>query len=99
MVTIGSLPTIAGMIGGFLMASSAASRRLRAHCDDSRRRRDGCAARRSYSTDRSGSGTSVAGVRIAALMPTVLATLLPYTLVPFLTNGFADESTRRFRGR
>ncbi|PMU29257.1 hypothetical protein C1Y12_29810, partial [Pseudomonas sp. FW305-47B] len=37
--------------------------------------------------------TSVAGIAIAAVMPTVLATLLPYTLLPLLMNGFADKST------
>jgi hypothetical protein len=37
--------------------------------------------------------TSVAGIAIAAMMPTVLATLLPYTLLPLLTNGFTDKST------
>ncbi|WP_431202948.1 hypothetical protein ACQ86E_29395 [Bradyrhizobium betae] len=91
-VTIGLLPTIAGMIGGFLYGQFAGLTPVARAC--------GAAA-----ADAAGAAppivfdgpvrvrTSVAGVAIAALMPTVLATLVPYTLVPFLTNGFADKST------
>ncbi|MCP3399548.1 hypothetical protein [Bradyrhizobium sp. CCGB20] len=92
-VTIGLLPTIAGMIGGFLYGQfaglSPVARATGVACSA-----DAPAAPPPIVFD----GpvrvrTSVAGVAIAALIPTVLATLLPYTLVPFLMNGFADKST------
>ena len=92
-MTIGLLPTIAGMIGGFLYGQFAGlSPVARAAVDAS-------------AADAAGNPpplafngpvrvrTSFAGIVIAALIPTVLATLLPYTLVPLLMNGFADKST------
>ena len=92
-VTIGLLPTIAGMIGGFLYGQfaglSPVARAIAAASDAGAPAApppivfDGPVRVR----------TSVAGIAIAALMPTVLATLLPYTLMPLLMNGFADKST------
>jgi hypothetical protein len=92
-VTIGLLPTIAGMIGGFLYGQFAGlSPVVRAvgtlpavNAPEAPPPLvfDGPVRVR----------TSVAGMAIAALMPTVLATLLPYTLLPLLMNGFADKST------
>jgi hypothetical protein len=92
-VTIGLLPTIAGTIGGFLYGQFAGlSPVARAIGTPSAANEpatppplvfDGPVRVR----------TSVAGIAIAALMPTVLATLLPYTLLPLLMNGFADKST------
>ncbi|KJC51916.1 hypothetical protein [Bradyrhizobium sp. LTSP857] len=92
-ITIGLLPTIAGMIGGFLYGQFAGlSPVARANSAPPAANApetppplvfDGPVRVR----------TSVAGMAIAALMPTVLATLLPYTLLPLLMNGFADKST------
>jgi len=92
-VTIGLLPTIAGMIGGFLYGQFAGLSPV-ARATGVASSADAPAAPPPIVFD----GpvrvrTSVAGVAIAALIPTVLATLLPYTLVPFLMNGFADKST------
>lgn len=92
-VTIGLLPTIAGMIGGFLYGQFAGLSPV-ARATGVASSADTPAAPPPIVFD----GpvrvrTSVAGVAIAALIPTVLATLLPYTLVPFLMNGFADKST------
>ncbi|WP_298243900.1 hypothetical protein [uncultured Bradyrhizobium sp.] len=91
-MTIGLVPTIAGMIAGFLYGQFAGLSPVAR------------AAVQSSAAD--GSGTpplvfngpvrvrsSFAGIVIAALIPTVLATLLPYTLVPLLMNGFGDKST------
>ncbi|WP_244521506.1 hypothetical protein [Bradyrhizobium sp. DOA9] len=91
-VTIGLLPAIAGMIGGFLygqfaglstVAPAATEASVAAASAKSPQAFDGPVRVR----------TSLAGVVIAALIPTVLATLLPYTLLPLLMNGFADKST------
>ncbi|MCP3408181.1 hypothetical protein [Bradyrhizobium sp. CCGB01] len=92
-VTIGLLPTIAGMIGGFLYGQFAGLSPV-ARATGVASSADTPAAPPPIVFD----GpvrvrTSVAGVAIAALIPTVLATLLPYTQVPFLMNGFADKST------
>lgn len=89
-VTIGLLPMIAGMIGGFLYGQFAGLSPV-AHAAAVA---GGPASPPPIVFD----GpvrvrTSVAGIAIAALMPTVLATLLPYTLMPLLMNGFADKST------
>ncbi|MCP3469614.1 hypothetical protein NLM33_04630 [Bradyrhizobium sp. CCGUVB1N3] len=96
-VTIGLLPTIAGMIGGFLYGQFAGLIQVAG------------AARVASGEVASGGAerpatplmfdgpvqvrTSVAGIAIAAVMPAVLATLLPYTLLPLLMNGFEDKST------
>ncbi|PIT00479.1 hypothetical protein TSA1_06685 [Bradyrhizobium nitroreducens] len=92
-MTIGLLPAIAGMIGGFLYGQFAGLSPVA--------RADGEVS----AADASGKPpplafngpvrvrTSFAGIVIAALIPTVLATLLPYTLVPLLMNGFGDKST------
>ena len=92
-VTFGLLPTIAGMIGGFLYGQFAGLSPVARAAGSSPAARpaetppplvfDGPVRVR----------TSVAGIAIAALMPAVLATLLPYTLLPLLMNGFADKST------
>jgi hypothetical protein len=92
-VTIGLLPTIAGMIGGFLYGqfaglspvARAAGMSPAANAPETPPPLvfDGPVRVR----------TSVAGIAIAAVIPTVLATLLPYTLLPLLMNGFADKST------
>lgn len=92
-VTMGLLPAIAGMIGGFLYSqfaglspvarAIAASPAANAPATPPPLVFDGPVRVR----------TSVAGMAIGALMPTVLATLLPYTLLPLLMNGFADKST------
>lgn len=92
-VTVGLLPVIAGMIGGFLYSQfaglSPAARAIgtppaaNAPATPPPMVFDGPVRVR----------TSVAGIAIGALMPTVLATLLPYTLLPLLMNGFADKST------
>lgn len=92
-VTIGLLPTIAGMIGGFLYGQFAGLSPV-AHATGVASAASAPAAPPPIVFD----GpvrvrTSVAGIAIAALMPTVLATLLPYTLLPLLMNGFADKST------
>lgn len=92
-VTIGLLPTIAGMIGGFLYGQFAGLSPV-ARATGTAPDVDAPAAPPPIVFD----GpvrvrTSVAGIAIAALMPTVLATLLPYTLVPLLMHGFADKST------
>ncbi|MBR0705864.1 hypothetical protein [Bradyrhizobium liaoningense] len=92
-VTIGLLPTIAGMIGGFLYGQFAGLSPV-ARAAGAIPAADAPAAAPPVVFD----GpvrvrTSIAGIAIAALMPTVLATLLPYTLVPLLMNGFADKST------
>ncbi|TYO65002.1 hypothetical protein FXV83_18605 [Bradyrhizobium hipponense] len=93
-VTIGLLPTIAGMISGFLygqfagLSQAAGATGATPPADASEAPAaplvfDGPVRVR----------TSVAGMAIAAIMPTVLATLLPYTLLPLLMHGFADKST------
>lgn len=89
-MTIGLLPTIAGMIGGFLYGqfaglSPVARAAGQASVADGRPQLvfNGPVRVR----------TSFAGIVIAALLPSVLATLLPYTLVPMLMHGFADKST------
>jgi hypothetical protein len=92
-VTMGLLPTIAGMIGGFLygqfaglspvVRAAGAPVAANAPATPPPMVFDGPVRVR----------TSVAGIAIAALMPSVLATLLPYTLLPLLMNGFADKST------
>ncbi|MCJ9704960.1 MULTISPECIES: hypothetical protein [unclassified Bradyrhizobium] len=91
-VTIGLLPTIAGMIGGFLYGQFAGvSPVARAAAEAA-----GAVAPRNPPLVFNGPvrvRTSFAGIVIAALIPTVLATLLPYTLLPLLMNGFADKST------
>ncbi|MHC2619693.1 hypothetical protein ACVIW2_001725 [Bradyrhizobium huanghuaihaiense] len=92
-VTIGLLPTIAGMIGGFLYGQFAGLSPV-ARATGVAAAADAPAVSPPIVFD----GpvrvrTSIAGIAIAALMPTVLATLLPYTLVPLLMNGFADKST------
>ncbi|QPF88836.1 hypothetical protein [Bradyrhizobium commune] len=93
-VTVGLLPTIAGMIGGFLYGQFAGLSQVA--------RGTGAAATANAPDAPAVQPvfdgpvrvrTSVAGIVIAALMPTVLATLLPYTLLPILMNGFADKST------
>ncbi|MDF0581021.1 hypothetical protein [Bradyrhizobium yuanmingense] len=91
-VTIGLLPTVAGMIGGFLYGQFAGLSMV-----------GQAATEASVATAPAKSPlvfngpvrvrTSFAGVVIAALIPTVLATLLPFTLLPLLMNGFADKST------
>ncbi|UVO34044.1 hypothetical protein KUL72_21290 [Bradyrhizobium arachidis] len=90
-VTIGLLPTIAGMFGGFLYGQFAGLSPVLGATG-------AAAAGTPAAPPRVFDGpvrvrTSVAGIAIAALMPTVLATLLPYTLMPLLMNGFADKST------
>ncbi|MBR0735449.1 hypothetical protein JQ581_00795 [Bradyrhizobium liaoningense] len=92
-VTIGLLPTVAGMIGGFLYGQFAGLSPI-AQAAGTALANNGPAAPPPIVFD----GpvrvrTSVAGIAISALMPTVLATLVPYTLVPLLMNGFADKST------
>lgn len=92
-VTIGLLPMIAGMIGGFLYGQFAGLSPVAPMASGT------------PAADAAGVPppvvfdgpvrvrTSAAGLAIAALMPTVLGTLLPYTLVPLLMHGFADQST------
>ncbi len=92
-MTIGLLPAIAGMIGGFLYGqfaglSPVARAAVGASPADASRRPPPLAFIGPVRVR-----TSFAGIVIAALIPTVLATLLPYTLVPLLTNGFGDKST------
>jgi len=92
-LTIGLLPTIAGMIGGFLYGQFAGLSPV-ARATGATSAASASAAPPPMVFD----GpvrvrTSVAGIAIAAMMPTVLATLLPYTLLPLLTNGFTDKST------
>ncbi len=88
-VAIGALPMAAGMIGGFLynqfagLSLSAGAIATGPTPAQPPIVFDGPVRVR----------TSFAGTTIAALMPTVLATLLPYTLVPLLMNGLADKST------
>lgn len=91
-VTIGLLPTIAGMIGGFLYGQFAGLSPVAPAT--------GAAAAGAAATPPPivfdgpvRVRTSVAAIAIAALMPTVFATLLPYTLMPLLMHGFADKST------
>ncbi|MCK1360511.1 hypothetical protein [Bradyrhizobium sp. 199] len=91
-MTIGLLPTIAGMIGGFLYGQFAGL------SPAARTAAEASAADSPGKPPLAFTGpvrvrTSFAGIVIAALMPTVLATLLPYTLVPLLMNGFGDKST------
>ncbi|MBH5396692.1 hypothetical protein HZZ13_02630 [Bradyrhizobium sp. CNPSo 4010] len=91
-VTIGLLPTIAGMIGGFLYSQFAGLSMVAQAATEA------SAAAAPAKSPLVFNGpvrvrTSFAGVVIAALIPTVLATLLPYTLLPLLMNGFADKST------
>ncbi|KYG19188.1 hypothetical protein SE92_02045 [Bradyrhizobium sp. AT1] len=91
-VTIGLLPTIAGMIGGFLYGQFAGLSPV------ARAAGAAAGAVAPVSPQLVFNGpvrvrTSFAGIVIAALIPTVLATLLPYTLLPLLMNGFADKST------
>lgn len=91
-VTIGLLPTIAGMIGGFLYGQFAGLSPV-ARATDVTSAASAPAAPPIVFDGPVRVRTSVAGIAIAALMPAVLATLLPYTLVPLLMNGFADKST------
>lgn len=89
-MTIGLLPTIAGMIGGFLYGQFAGLSPV------ARAAGEASAADGKPPLVFNGPvrvRTSFAGIVIAALLPTVLATLLPYTLLPLLMNGFADKST------
>lgn len=91
-MTVGLLPTIAGMIGGFLYGQFAGlSPVARAAVEASAADAPGKPPLTFNGPVRV--RTSFAGIVIAALMPTVLATLLPYTLVPLLMNGFGDKST------
>ncbi|MFT4117107.1 hypothetical protein [Bradyrhizobium sp.] len=93
-VTIGLLPTIAGMISGFLYGQFAGLSPVAAVAG-------GTAP--ANAADKSAPPlvfdgpvrvrTSLAGIAIAAVMPAVLATLLPYTLLPVLMHGFEDKST------
>lgn len=91
-VTIGLLPTIAGMIGGFLYGQFAGLSPV-ARATGVASAASAPAAPPIVFDGPVRVRTSVAGIAIAALMPAVLATLLPYTLVPLLMNGFADKST------
>lgn len=91
-LTIGLLPTIAGMIGGFLYGQFAGVRPAERVAVQA----TAPAAKAAPPLTFNGPvrvRTSFAGIVIAALIPTVLATLLPYTLLPLLMNGFADKST------
>ncbi|WP_369724103.1 hypothetical protein AB8Z38_08135 [Bradyrhizobium sp. LLZ17] len=92
-LTIGLLPTIAGMIGGFLYGQFAGLVPV-ARAAGTTPHANAPAAPPAIVFDGPVQvRTSVAGIAIAALMPTVLATLLPYTLLPLLMHGFADKST------
>jgi hypothetical protein len=91
-LAIGVLPTVAGAISGFLYGQFAGRRLVTGSPASSAQEAqqmtppvvfDGPVQVR----------TSVAGMAIAALIPAVLATLLPYTLLPVLLGGFADKST------
>lgn len=94
-VTIGLLPTLAGMICGFLYGQFAglsvvagAPRAASSAAADSPATPapalvfDGPVRVR----------TSVAGIAIATVLPAALATLVPYTLLPLLLHGFSDKS-------
>ncbi|SDH81874.1 hypothetical protein SAMN05216338_1013187 [Bradyrhizobium sp. Rc2d] len=92
-VTIGLLPTIAGVIGGFLYGQFAGLSPVARAAGAGSAAAAPAAPPPIVFDGPVRVRTSVAGIAIAALMPTVLATLLPYTLVPLLMNGFADKST------
>ncbi|MBR0901537.1 hypothetical protein [Bradyrhizobium liaoningense] len=92
-VTIGLLPTVAGMIGGFLYGQFAGLSSIAQAAGTALANNGPAAAPPVVFDGPVRVRTSVAGIAISALMPTVLATLVPYTLVPLLMNGFADKST------
>ena len=92
-VTMGLLPTIAGMIGGFLYGQFAGLNPVVRATGTPSAVNAPVAPPPLVFHGPVRVRTSVAGIAIAAVMPTVLATLLPYTLLPLLMNGFADKST------
>lgn len=92
-VTIGLLPTIAGTIGGFLYGQFAGLSPVARAAGTASAANAPAAPPPIVFDGPVRVRMSVAGIAIAALMPTVVATLLPYTLLPLLMNGFADKST------
>ena len=92
-LTIGLLPTIAGMIGGFLYGQFAGLSPVARAAEAAAAGAVEQAMPQLVFKGPVRVRTSFAGILIAALIPTVLATLIPYTLLPLLMNGFADKST------
>ncbi|MEK9280190.1 MULTISPECIES: hypothetical protein [unclassified Bradyrhizobium] len=96
-VTIGLLPTIAGMIGGFLYGQfaglSPVAGAARVASGEAAAGGSECLAAPLVFDGPVQVRTSIAGIAIAAVMPATLATILPYTLLPLLMHGFEDKST------